>query len=76
MFLIRIHIMAGKKFSSITDNAMDDFYKENLQYAAKVLEEKGIIGLIEPISDAVVPNYFMNSFSKGIIFPSTVYIYS
>lgn len=57
--------MAGKKFLGIVDNAMDDFYKENLEYAAKVLEEKGMIAVIEPISDIVIPNYFMNSVSKG-----------
>lgn len=57
--------MSGKKFSGIVDTAMDDIYKENLQYAAQVFEEKGIIGLIEPIADSVVSNYFMNSFTKG-----------
>jgi hydroxypyruvate isomerase len=65
----RIHIMAGKKFSGIVDTAMDDVYKDNLEYAAKVFKEKGLIGLIEPISDIVIPNYFMNSVSKGKSFP-------
>lgn len=41
--------MSGKKFSSFVDEAMSDVYKENLTYAAKVLEENGIVGLIEPI---------------------------
>jgi hydroxypyruvate isomerase len=44
-------------------------YKDNLEYAAKVFKEKGLIGLIEPISDIVIPNYFMNSVSKGKSFP-------
>ena len=57
--------MSGKKFSSFVDEAMSDVYKENLTYAAKVLEENGIVGLIEPISDVVVPHYFMNNFKLG-----------
>ncbi len=59
--------MAGKCFLGIVDTAMSDVYKENLEYAAEVLEKNGIIGLIEPISEAVVPNYFMHSFSQGIL---------
>lgn len=61
----KIHIMAGKKFAGIVDTAMDDVYKDNLEYASRIFQEKGLIGLIEPISDAVIPNYFMNSFSKA-----------
>lgn len=57
--------MAGKKFSGIVDTAMDDVYKDNLEYAAKVFKEKGFVGLIEPISEVVIPHYFMNSVSKG-----------
>lgn len=59
--------MAGKKFSSIVDTAMGDVYRDNLEYAAEVFEKKGIVGLIEPISNTVVPNYFMNSFTRGKI---------
>ena len=58
--------MAGKNFSCIVDTAMGDIYEENLVYAAKVLEENGLIGLIEPISGYAVPNYYMNSFETGI----------
>lgn len=60
--------MAGKKFAGIVDTAMDDVYKDNLEYASRIFQEKGLIGLIEPISDAVIPNYFMNSFSKGVFY--------
>jgi hydroxypyruvate isomerase len=59
--------MSGKNFSGIVDVAMHDVYKENLEYAAKVLEENGIIGLIEPICQFAVPNYYMNSFTKGTV---------
>ncbi|XP_046437176.1 putative hydroxypyruvate isomerase [Daphnia pulex] len=62
----KIHIMAGKKFSGIVDTAMDDVYKDNLEYAAKVFKEKGFVGLIEPISEVVIPHYFMNSVSKAL----------
>ena len=66
--------MAGRCFSGIVDTAMEEVYKENLKYAAKLLEEKGIVGLIEPISMSItgLSNYFLHSFSKGIFF----YIYS
>ncbi len=60
--------MAGKTFSKIIDTGMWDIYKENLQYAVGILEEKNIIGLIEPISPAGVSDYFMNSFTKGKLF--------
>ena len=40
---IRVHVMAGKKPSSWTDNAMDDVYIENIQYAAQRLSEVIII---------------------------------
>ena len=59
--------MSGKNFFGIVDVAMHDVYKENLEYAVKVLEENGIVGLIEPISEFAVPNYYMNSFTKGTI---------
>lgn len=63
-----MHIMAGKCFSGIVDTAMDDVYTDNLKYAAQVLEEKGIVGLIEPISRFAVPNYYMHSFSQGMCY--------
>lgn len=45
---------------------MGGVYEENIEYAAQVLKENGLVGLIEPISDAVIPHYFMNSFELGI----------
>ena len=57
--------MSGKILPGIIDTAMADVYEENLKYAVKVLEAKGMVGLIEPISRDVVPNYFMNSFETG-----------
>ena len=57
--------MSGKNLFGIVDVAMHDIYKENLQYASNLLEENGIVGLIEPICEFAVPNYYMNSFAKG-----------
>ena len=58
--------MSGKNLFGITDLGMHDVYKDNLRYAATVLEEHQITGLIEPICHSAVPNYYMNSFAKGI----------
>lgn len=57
--------MAGKCLPGIVDTAMGDVYKDNLIYAADLLEGHGITGLIEPICPFAVPNYYMNSFSHG-----------
>jgi len=63
----KIHIMAGKSLSGgIIDTGMEGIYKDNLQYAVQILEQKNITGLIEPISQSAVPDYYMNSFSKGL----------
>jgi len=62
----KIHIMSGKTLFGIVDVAMHDVYKDNLQYAATVLEEHQIIGLIEPICHFALPNYYMNSFAKAL----------
>ncbi|KAI9557857.1 hypothetical protein GHT06_014608 [Daphnia sinensis] len=64
----KIHVMAGKKFVGIVDTAMEYVYRDNLEYAARIFQDKGLIGLTEPISDAVIPNYFMDSFSEGNCF--------
>lgn len=60
--------MAGKIVSKMTDTGMWDNYKENLQYAVEILEEKHIIGLIEPISIFGIPDYFLDTFIKGKIY--------
>ncbi|XP_076618192.1 hydroxypyruvate isomerase-like protein Gip [Colletes latitarsis] len=60
----RIHIMSGK-VSQVTsiNNAV---YEKNLRYAVECFQKEGIIGLIEPINNITVPNYYMNSFQKGL----------
>ncbi|XP_033310594.1 putative hydroxypyruvate isomerase [Bombus bifarius] len=60
----RIHIMSGKVNKVTTVN--DDVYVKNLLYALQKFEKEGILGLIEPINNITVPNYYMNSFQKGL----------
>jgi len=61
-----IHIMAGKNLPGIIDTAMAGVYEENLQYAVDILESRGMVGVIEPISPDAVPDYFMNSFDNAV----------
>lgn len=61
-----IHIMAGIVASPTSEN--ESTYRTNLMYASKILEQEQIVGLIEPISPFALPNYFMNSFDKGVSF--------
>lgn len=42
-----------------------DVYKKNLFYASEKLSQVGMIAVIEPISHAAVPNYFMNDYNLG-----------
>ncbi|PSN55402.1 putative hydroxypyruvate isomerase [Blattella germanica] len=60
----RIHVMSGavKK----VEDANDAEYLKNMKYAASLFEKHKIVGLIEPINPYSVPNYYMNSFDKGL----------
>ncbi|XP_076663487.1 hydroxypyruvate isomerase-like protein Gip [Andrena cerasifolii] len=60
----RIHVMSGKVSEATSTN--DDVYEKNLSYAAEKFQKEGIVGLIEPINNIAVPNYYMNSFQKGL----------
>ncbi|KOX76506.1 Putative hydroxypyruvate isomerase [Melipona quadrifasciata] len=60
----RIHIMSGKVNQVTTAN--DDVYVKNLLYAVEKFQKEEIIALIEPINNITVPNYYMNSFQKGL----------
>ncbi len=62
----KVHIMAGPVASPTAAN--DDAYKSNLLYAVNLFEKEQIVGLIEPINPFSVPNYFLNSFEKGLSF--------
>ncbi|CAG9760401.1 unnamed protein product [Ceutorhynchus assimilis] len=61
----KIHIMSGRVEGEVTQ-AHDDAYVENLKFAAKLLEQENILGVIEPINKYSVPKYYMNSYEKAI----------
>lgn len=64
LFQFRIHIMAGK-FSEPTTLEHDEVYVENLKHCAKELQQRDMIGLIEPINKYALPGYFLSSYDKG-----------
>lgn len=56
--------MAGK-FAEPTTLDHDEVYVENLKYCAKELQQRDMIGLIEPINKYSLPGYFLSSYDKG-----------
>nr|XP_012145575.1 PREDICTED: putative hydroxypyruvate isomerase isoform X2 [Megachile rotundata] len=66
----RIHVMSGKVNQP---NAVNDkVYLNNLLYAVEKFQKENILGLIEPINNITVPNYYMNSFQKGLEVVKTI----
>lgn len=65
--------MAGKLQSEATSQN-DATYESNLRYAVKLFAEEHIIGLIEPINKYSVPNYYLNSYEKGVLFICISYV--
>ncbi|XP_072402033.1 putative hydroxypyruvate isomerase isoform X1 [Diabrotica undecimpunctata] len=61
----KIHIMAGKITGAVT-SAHDTAYENNLQWAVQLLEKEDIMGLIEPINNYSVPNYYLNSYERAV----------
>lgn len=61
----KIHLMSGKLENSATEKNHETFI-ENLRYAAKVLEEENLIGVIEPINNYSVPNYFLQNYEYAV----------
>lgn len=57
--------MSGTFEKSMCREAQIDTYKKNLFYASKKLNEVGLIGIIEPICSAAIPNYLMNNYDLG-----------
>ncbi|KAM7361938.1 hydroxypyruvate isomerase-like protein Gip [Cochliomyia hominivorax] len=57
----KIHLMSGMVKSSPFEEHLKT-YQSNLKYAAGLLEQENMLGLIEPINKYSVPSYFMNSF--------------
>lgn len=59
----RLHIMSGKVSGDVQGS--EEVLKDNLIKALPLLEQAGIVGLIEPINPYWVPNYFLNDFNVG-----------
>lgn len=59
----KIHIMAGKLENVSSENWTT--YENNLKYAANILKDEGLLGVIEPINQHSVPKYFLSDYSKG-----------
>ncbi|XP_047537455.1 putative hydroxypyruvate isomerase [Vanessa atalanta] len=60
----KIHIMAGKLENVSSENWTT--YENNLKYAASVLKNENILGVIEPINQHSVPKYFLSDFQKAV----------
>lgn len=61
----RLHVMAGLRDTTITENTQLAVYRNNLQKAAAACEQSGITALIEPINTQDMPGYFLDSASKA-----------
>ncbi|XP_018417062.1 PREDICTED: putative hydroxypyruvate isomerase [Nanorana parkeri] len=62
----RIHIMAGRapggRDRGSAEKEMEETFVENLRYAADMLDQVGMVGLIEPINCRLTePRYFLNT---------------
>ena len=55
--------MSGKP--SGDNKGSRDVLLKNLRSAIPLLEQNGIVGLIEPINHYSVPGYFLNDFELG-----------
>ncbi|XP_063235838.1 putative hydroxypyruvate isomerase [Bacillus rossius redtenbacheri] len=60
----RVHVMAG--YVPEVSEEHNKVYEKNIRYAAAQFEATNIIGLIEPINSYSVPNYFLNSYDRGV----------
>ena len=62
----KLHIMAGKKIEGVGEEEATQIFLANLQRAIPLLEQAGVVGLIEPINPWSVPGYNMDSFTAGL----------
>ncbi|XP_046422562.1 putative hydroxypyruvate isomerase isoform X1 [Neodiprion fabricii] len=60
----KIHVMSGKVESPNEIN--DSTYESNMRFAIEKFQAEDIVALIEPINSITMPNYYMNSFEKGL----------
>lgn len=61
---LRVHVMAGK-LTGTANEENDSVYRNNIEYAARVLEAEDLLCVIEPINKYSVPNYYLNCYDKG-----------
>lgn len=59
----KIHIMAGI-VETPTPKHWETF-ESNLKYAVDVLKGENLLGLIEPINQYSMPNYFLSDYGRG-----------
>ncbi|EFO21992.1 hypothetical protein LOAG_06497 [Loa loa] len=59
----KVHVMAG--IADRTDESYE-VYVKNIRLACQQFRKESIVCLIEPICEAAIPGYFMNSYSKAL----------
>lgn len=59
-----IHVMSGAVKSPSAANL--EVYEKNIRWATDVFAKENIIGLIEPINQRSVPNYFLSSYVTAV----------
>ncbi|XP_034237753.1 putative hydroxypyruvate isomerase [Thrips palmi] len=59
-----IHVMSGAVQNPTSSH--HEAYEKNIRWATKVFEREEIIGLIEPINQRSVPNYYMSSYVAAV----------
>lgn len=62
----RVHVIAGLMSTEDSNKALEETYVNNLKYAAELFKKNGVIGLIEPLCEAVKPHYFLSNFQNAI----------
>lgn len=61
----RLHVMAGLRDTTVTEDTQLSVYRNNLRKAAVACEKSGITALIEPINTQDMPGYFLDSASMA-----------
>lgn len=62
----KVHVLSGKTSGDISDSEAENVFIENLQIAVDLFKKSDIMTLIEPISKATRPNYFLSDFDQAI----------
>lgn len=59
-----IHVMSGAVRTPTSVN--HETYEKNIRWATHVFEKEDIVGLIEPINQRSVPNYYLSSYVTAV----------